>query len=123
MKTLRAVREALLTIYSDTEHREGSCHMACPCLHGGEHHRWASFTMGCFSQLHEQRPGGLAGRTWDLCEFIRIHDSYKNPVGVATVVVLALKSLANEFRSKEESLVRAITKSVPTQQVVKQDAF
>src|SRR5208283_2257479 len=47
VKTMRPVREALLSIAHDVEYGEMHCMIACGCLRTGKHLKWPSFTAGC----------------------------------------------------------------------------
>lgn len=105
VKTMRVCRDGLLGVYRDVERREVACMMLCPCMRGGEHRRWAHYDAGCFTQGCEHG-SRLGGRVWDVVEFLRQHNNYENPQLVARVVVGALKTLSEEFRSKEENLER-----------------
>lgn len=115
LKSLRVVRESLMEIYRSVERKEFISMVQCGCLRSGKHLTWPSYAVGCFSQLHEQRPGGLAGRLWDTAEFVRTHDDYKRSRLVGSTTIGALKTFQREFVLKEESLTRALNKAADTE--------
>jgi hypothetical protein len=101
VKTMRAIRNALLAVYRDVEHREMACMMHCSCMDSEKHSPWPSAAAGC-----RVAENNLAGRLWDVAEFLRQHSGYEQPKLVAFTTVEALKELRDEFRFKEEQRER-----------------
>jgi hypothetical protein len=109
-KTLRVARNAVLCIYDGVQHREYSVMLKCPCTRGErQHHRWPSYTAGCFSQDSDSG-SRIGARLWDTAEFLRLHHGYETPKLVAQTTIMALQQLAKELRSREEDLTRLVEK-------------
>jgi hypothetical protein len=109
-KTLRVARNAVLCIYDGVQHRECSVMLQCPCTRGvRQHHRWPSYTAGCFSQGSDSGSRIGAG-LWDTAEFLRLHHGYETPKLVAQTTIMALQQLAKELRSREEDLTWLVEK-------------
>ena len=107
VKSMRVCRDVLLGIYQNAERAEIACMLSCSCQRNGEHHHWPSYAAGCFDQGCESG-NRLGGRVWDAAEFLRQHNDYTKPRLVAEVAVGALKTLANEFRDKEEGFLKVV---------------
>jgi hypothetical protein len=122
-KTMRVVRNAVLHIYKDVEYREVAAMMQCSCLHSEQqhdkrlHHEWPHYAAGCFTEEFE-RGNRIGGRIWDVAEFLKLRSGYERPKLVAQAVILALKQLAEELRSKEEDLMRLVEKIRVNQEAV-----
>jgi hypothetical protein len=115
VKTLRLVRYAVLRICEDVQGREHAVMMECSCIRGNwqqrheNHSPWPHYSAGCFV---EQSAGDnrIGGWLWDVCEILRLRNGYENPRPLAQAVVLSLQQIAKELRSKEEDLLRLVSK-------------